>query len=76
MESHLLRLLAHLALVHRSLGMAGDREAENSILQQYMEYLMTSDRLGLVSGQAVYMYLGIVLVEIKCNTEVNIVSLY
>ena len=48
MDSHLLRLMAHLVLVHRRLGVTGDRLAEDAILQQFTEYLMTSDRLGLV----------------------------
>ena len=43
-DPHLLRLLAHLVLVHRRLGVAGRGEEEEAVLHHYTSYLMDSNR--------------------------------
>jgi len=48
MDPHLLRLISHLVLAHRVLGVNGDTGAEEDILQSYSKYLMGEDKLGLV----------------------------
>ena len=47
-DPHLLRLLAHLVLAHRVLGVNGDSGAEDEILRCYTTYLMTQEKLGLI----------------------------
>ena len=47
-DPHLLRLMSHLVLVHRVLGVNGDTGAEDEILRCYTTYLMTKEKLGLV----------------------------
>lgn len=47
-DPHLLRLLAHLVLLHRRLGLQGDARGEERVLRAYTELLMVQDRLALV----------------------------
>jgi len=47
-DPHLLRLIAHLVLAHRALGVNGDDGAEDEILTCFTKYLMSQDKLGLV----------------------------
>ena len=47
-DPHLLRLMSHLVLAHRVLGVNGDTAAEDEILKCYTTYLMTKEKLGLV----------------------------
>jgi len=47
-DPHLLRLVSHLVLTNRALGVVGDQEGEDIILQAYTEYLMGQDKLGLI----------------------------
>ena len=47
-DPHLLRLLAHLVLAHRALGVNGDSGSEEEILTLFTKYLMSQDKLGLV----------------------------
>jgi len=47
-DPHLLRLVAHLVLTNRALGVVGDQAGEDIILQAYTEYLMSQDKLGLI----------------------------
>jgi len=47
-DPHLLRLVAHLVLTNRALGVVGDQTGEDTILQAYTEYLMVQDKLGLI----------------------------
>jgi len=47
-DPHLLRLVAHLVLINRALGVSGDLQAEDIILQAYTEYLMRKDKLGII----------------------------
>ena len=45
-DPHQLRLVSHLVLTNRVLGVVGDQEGEDIILQAYTEYLMGQDKLG------------------------------
>merc|ERR1719445_828996 len=47
-DPHLLRLLAHLVLAHRALGVNGETSAEDEILTCFTKYLMSQDKVGLV----------------------------
>jgi len=47
-DPHLLRLIAHLVLINRALGVVGDQVGEDIILQAYTEYLMGQNKLGLI----------------------------
>ena len=47
-DPHLLRLLAHLVLAHRALGVNGETSAEDEILTWFTKYLMSQDKVGLV----------------------------
>ena len=47
-DDHLLRLMAHLVLVHRGLGIGSSREDEERILVEYTRYLMREDRLPVI----------------------------
>ena len=47
-DPHLLRLLAHLVLAHRALGVNGEGGCEEEILTVFTKYLMSQDKLGLV----------------------------
>jgi len=48
LEAHMLRLMSHLVLVHRSLGIHGDPVSEETILTEYTRYLMSRDMLTLI----------------------------
>jgi len=48
LDPHLLRLMAHLVLVHRALGLTGDRAGEDSILTAFTQHLMDTEKLSLV----------------------------
>ena len=47
-DPHLLRLLAHLVLAHRALGVNGEAGAEDEILTWFTKFLMSQDKAGLV----------------------------
>ena len=47
-DPHLLRLLAHLVLAHRALGVNGDSGCEEEILTLFTKFLMSQDKLSLV----------------------------
>ena len=47
-DPHLMRLVSHLVLAHRVLGVNGDTGAEDEILTHYTSYLMGQEKLGLV----------------------------
>ena len=46
-DPHLLRLVSHLVLSHRVLGVNGDSEAEDEILKCYAAFLMDQEKLSL-----------------------------
>jgi len=47
-DPHLLRLMAHLVLINKSLGVAGEADGEEKVVRAYTEYLMAQDKLALV----------------------------
>ena len=47
-DDHLLRLMAHLVLVHRGLGLGSSMKDEEMILVEYTRYLMKEDRLPII----------------------------
>jgi len=47
-DPHLLRMVAHLVLINRALGVHGDPTQEDVVLQAYTEYLMSREKLGLI----------------------------
>ena len=47
-DPHLLRLMAHIVLLNRSLGVAGEPVGEEAVLRAYTELLMARERLALV----------------------------
>ena len=47
-DPHLLRLMAHIVLLNRALGVVGDPEGEEVVVRAYTELLMAQDRLALV----------------------------
>jgi len=47
-EAHLLRLMCHMVLVHRSLGIHADPAGEERILTEYTRYLMGRDMINLI----------------------------
>jgi len=47
-EPHLLRLLAHIVIINKNLGIEGDREGEEKVLVAYAKFLMSEDKLGLI----------------------------
>ena len=47
-DDHLLRLMAHLVLVHRGLGLGSSMKDEERILVEYTRYLMKEDRLPII----------------------------
>jgi len=48
LQAHMLRLVTHMVLVHRGLGIHGDPELEENILTEYTRYLMSRDKLDLI----------------------------
>ena len=47
-DPHLLRLMAHIVLLNRALGVAADPDGEEVVVRAYTELLMAQDRLALV----------------------------
>ena len=48
LDPHLLRLMAHIVLLNRALGVAGEPDGEEVVVRAYTELLMSQDRLALV----------------------------